>query len=308
MRTLREDGWLNGARGHDDGRRGRPRHAGLNEQRSAARWRARRIRRRRRSATADDDPTCSTSRSSSRLTTSASRTASTSAPFDDTCATGRARHPLGRSRWEIIFVDDGSNDGSFDELARVRRRTTRGRAALRLRTQSRQGGGARGRLPRTRAASVWSRWTATCRTIPREIPRMLARSTPATTWSAAGRSIATTRSRAWSRRGSSTARVALRLGDRAPRPELRASRPIAARSRATCRSTASCTASSRCSRRGRASASREIAVGASPARVRTLALRLVARAPRHDGHDHGDLSRRATIARPAHFFCSPARP
>src|SRR5262245_1378052 len=43
-----------------------------------------------------------------------------------------ALDPLGL-RWELVFVDDGSDDGSFDEIARLQAHDPRARG-LRLRT------------------------------------------------------------------------------------------------------------------------------------------------------------------------------
>ena len=157
-----------------------------------------------------------------------------------------ALEPLGEP-WEVVFVDDGSTDGTFaalDAAARRARQRPRRPAAPQLR----QGGGAPGRLRAGARATSSSRSTATCRTIRPRSRGCSPSSTRASTSSPAGRRSAAIRSAPAHPVADLQPVTGRLLRACACTTSTAASRPTAPRSCAACGSTASCTASSRCSR------------------------------------------------------------
>src|SRR5262249_20248905 len=144
-----------GARGHDDGRGGGPRDAGRMSGQALARG------------------TTAMSSSGAPIDVSVVVPVYNERPtlgtlFDQCRA---ALDPLG-IQWELVFVDDGSNDGSFDEIEALQARDPRARG-LRLRTN----------LGKAAALAVGFRAARGERLVtmdgdlqddPAEIPRMLA--------------------------------------------------------------------------------------------------------------------------------------
>src|SRR5712691_2440308 len=108
---------------------------------------------------------------------------------------------LGTS-FEVIYVDDGSRDGSTEKLGQLASRDGRVRVVSFRRNFGRRRRCRRGST--TAAARCWSSSTATCRTTRTTSLTSSPRSTRATTWSAAGAATATTPRAAWCRRRSRT--------------------------------------------------------------------------------------------------------
>ena len=127
--------------------------------------------------------------------------------------------PLGRS-WEVIFINDGSTDGSMDVLRSLHAEKDNV-SVLVVRPEPRQVRRSERGLRRGRGRRGRSRWTPTFRTTRLSFQQCSNSSRAGTTSSPAGRRSATTRCRSGSRRSSTTA-VTARLSGRAhPRHELR---------------------------------------------------------------------------------------
>ena len=90
----------------------------------------------------------------------------------------RQRPELG---YEIVFVDDGSTDGTWEQIEAAAAADPRVRA-LRFRHQLRQGRGAGGRPRRRRRGEIVITMDADMQDDPSELPRLLASWRRRTTW------------------------------------------------------------------------------------------------------------------------------